>query len=170
MPQERKRVMKMWSRMLTLVVLTLMALALAACGGGGSSSGGATGGSGSGPVTLEIGSKGEELAFDKTELKVAAGQTVTIRFKNTSAVQQHNWVLIKGGDAEAAAIANAGLTAGPAANYLPADKSNIIAESPLANGNETVEVTFTAPAPGTYLYICTVPGHYPLMQGKLVVN
>jgi hypothetical protein len=79
--------MKMWSRMPTLVVLTLMALALAACGGG-SSSGGATGGSGSGPVTLEIGSKGEELAFDKTELKVAAGQTVTIRFKNNSAVQQ----------------------------------------------------------------------------------
>ncbi|MGQ9481007.1 MAG: plastocyanin/azurin family copper-binding protein, partial [Chloroflexus sp.] len=23
---------------------------------------------------------------------------------------------------------------------------------------------------GTCLYICTVPGHYPLMQGKLVVN
>ncbi|MBO9316133.1 MAG: auracyanin, partial [Chloroflexus sp.] len=65
--------MKMWSRMLTLVVLTLMALALAACGGGGSSSGGATGGSGSGPVTLEIGSKGEELVFDKTELRVSAG-------------------------------------------------------------------------------------------------
>ncbi|MBO9311910.1 MAG: auracyanin [Chloroflexus sp.] len=162
--------MKMWSRMLALVVLTVMALALAACGGGGSSSGGSAGGAGSGPIVIEIASKGEELVFDKTELRVSAGQVVTIRFKNTSAVQQHNWILIKGGDAEAAAIANAGLTAGPAANYLPADKSNIIAESPLANGNETVEVTFTAPAPGTYLYICTVPGHYPLMQGKLVVN
>ncbi|MBO9316752.1 MAG: auracyanin [Chloroflexus sp.] len=162
--------MKMWSRMLALVVLTVMALALAACGGGGSSSGGSAGGAGSGPIVIEIASKGEELVFDKTELRVSAGQVVTLRFKNTSAVQQHNWILIKGGDAEAAAIANAGLTAGPAANYLPADKSNIIAESPLANGNETVEVTFTAPAPGTYLYICTVPGHYPLMQGKLVVN
>nr|2AAN_A Chain A, auracyanin A [Chloroflexus aurantiacus] len=139
-------------------------------GGGGSSGGSTGGGSGSGPVTIEIGSKGEELAFDKTELTVSAGQTVTIRFKNNSAVQQHNWILVKGGEAEAANIANAGLSAGPAANYLPADKSNIIAESPLANGNETVEVTFTAPAAGTYLYICTVPGHYPLMQGKLVVN
>jgi azurin len=162
--------MKITLRMMVLAVLTAMAMVLAACGGGGSSGGSAGGGSGSGPVTIEIGSKGEELAFDKTELTVSAGQTVTIRFKNNSAVQQHNWILVKGGEAEAAAIANAGLSAGPAANYLPADKSNIIAESPLANGNETVEVTFTAPAPGTYLYICTVPGHYPLMQGKLVVN
>jgi azurin len=161
--------MKIWSRTLALVVLTAIAVALTACGGG-SSGGGSAGGAGSGPIVIEIASKGEELVFDKTELRVSAGQVVTLRFKNTSAVQQHNWILIKGGDAEAAAIANAGLTAGPAANYLPADKSNIIAASPLANGNETVEVTFTAPAPGTYLYICTVPGHYPLMQGKLVVN
>lgn len=162
--------MKITLRMMVLAVLTAMAMVLAACGGGGSSGGATGGGSGSGPVTIEIGSKGEELAFDKTELTVSAGQAVTIRFKNNSAVQQHNWILVKGGDAEAAAIANAGLSAGPAANYLPADKSNIIAEAPLANGNETVEVTFTAPAAGTYLYICTVPGHYPLMQGKLVVN
>ncbi len=153
-----------------LVVAMLAAMVLAACGGG--SSGGSTGGGAvsSGPVTIEIGSKGEELAFDKAELRVAAGQQVTLRFKNNSAVQQHNWILIKGGDAEAAAIANAGLSAGAAANYLPADKSNIIAESPLANGGETVEVTFTAPAAGTYLFICTVPGHYPLMQGKLITN
>lgn len=162
--------MKITLRMMVLAVLTAMAMVLAACGGGGSSGGSTGGGSGSGPVTIEIGSKGEELAFDKTELTVSAGQSVTIRFKNNSAVQQHNWILVKGGEAEAAAIANAGLSAGPAANYLPADKSNIIAESPLANGNETVEVTFTAPAAGTYLFICTVPGHYPLMQGKLVVN
>jgi azurin len=161
--------MKIWSRTLALVVLTAIAVALTACGGG-SSGGGSAGGAGSGPIVIEIASKGEELFFDKTELRVSAGQVVTLRFKNNSAVQQHNWILIKGGDAEAAAIANAGLTAGPAANYLPEDKSNIIAASPLANGNETVEVTFTAPAPGTYLYICTVPGHYPLMQGKLVVN
>jgi azurin len=161
--------MKILSRTLALVVLTAIAVALTACGGG-SSGGGSAGGAGSGPIVIEIASKGEELFFDKTELRVSAGQVVTLRFKNNSAVQQHNWILIKGGDAEAAAIANAGLTAGPAANYLPEDKSNIIAASPLANGNETVEVTFTAPAPGTYLYICTVPGHYPLMQGKLVVN
>ncbi len=164
--------MKIWLRLAMLAVLAALAMALTACGGGSGSGGssGSTGGASSGPVTLEIGSKGEELFFDKNELRVSAGQQVTLRFKNNSAVQQHNWILIKGGDAEAAAIANAGLTAGPAANYLPADQSNIIAATPLANGNETVEVTFTAPAPGTYLYICTVPGHYPLMQGKLIVN
>ncbi len=35
-------------------------------------------------------------------------------------------------------------------------------------GKETV--TFTAPEPGEYLVICTVSGHYPIMQGKLVVK
>ncbi|GIV94640.1 MAG: hypothetical protein KatS3mg056_3349 [Chloroflexus sp.] len=94
--------MKITLRMMVLAVLTAMAMVLAACGGGGSSGGSTGGGSGSGPVTIEIGSKGEELAFDKTELTVSAGQTVTIRFKNNSAVQQHNWILVKGGEAEAA--------------------------------------------------------------------
>lgn len=30
--------------------------------------------------------------------------------------------------------------------------------------------TFTAPAPGEYMVICTVSGHYPAMQGRLLVT
>ena len=44
------------------------------------------------------------------------------------------------------------------------------ASSPLKPG-ESGSVTFTAGAPGTYYYICTVPGHaLQGMQGKLIVK
>jgi len=161
-------------RMLMFAVLLGVSLILTACGGGGgnTSSGGNTSGSGGGSnaTTIDIGSAGENLAFDKETLTVPAGAQVTLNFKNNSSAQQHNWVLVNGGDDVASNVAQNGLTAGPEANYLPADKANVVASTPLANGGETQSVNFTAPAAGTYEYICTVPGHYPLMRGSLTVQ
>jgi plastocyanin len=37
-------------------------------------------------------------------------------------------------------------------------------------GNSQTTVTFTAPEPGEYMIICTVSGHYPAMQGRLLVT
>ena len=165
--------MKMFLRMLTLSMVLSLGLLLSACGGGGGSgSGGASSGgsSGGGATTLEVSTPGENLAFEPTTLSATAGQQVTVQFKNNSSAQQHNWVLVSGGEAEAKAVADAGLTAGAGANYLPADNANVAANTPLANGGETVEASFTAPAAGTYTFLCTVPGHYPLMQGTLTVN
>lgn len=161
-------------RMLTVAVVLGIALVLTACGGGGggAASGGTTsgGGAAAGGTTIEIGSAGENLAFDKTTLTATAGQQVTVNFKNNSSAQQHNWVLVNGGEDVGAAVANAGLTAGPEANYLPSDKAQIVGATPLANGGETTSISFTAPAAGTYEYICTVPGHYPLMKGTMTVQ
>ncbi len=169
--------MKTNLRMLMLAALMAISLALTACGnnnagGGGTTGGGTTGGgtAGGGATALEIGSDGENLAFDKTTLTASAGQQVTVSFTNNSAVQQHNWVLVNGGEAEAQAVADAGLTAGLEADYLPADKANVIANTEVLDGGGTGEASFTAPAAGSYLYICTVPGHYPLMQGTLTVT
>lgn len=166
--------MKMNLRKLAFGMILGLALLLSACGGGGG--GGTQGSTGSGgttaagPVKLQIGSDGENLAFDKTTLTVQSGQEVTLEFKNNSVAQQHNWVLIKGDDAVATQIAKDGLVAGLEADYLPTDQSNIIAHTGVLEGGQTGSVTFTAPAPGTYIYLCTVPGHYPLMQGKLIVQ
>lgn len=162
--------MKINLRMLMLAVVLGVSLLLSACGGGGGGAASGGGGGATGPLTIDIGSDGENLAFDKTTLTAAAGQQVTLNFKNNSAVQQHNWVLVKGGEDVAKPIADAGLTAGAAAQFLPADLSNVIAHTKVLNGGESESITFTAPAAGTYLYICTVPGHYPLMQGTLTVN
>ena len=46
----------------------------------------------------------------------------------------------------------------------------VLAFTPLAAPKQAAEVTFTAPAPGKYPYICTFPGHYLLMKGVLTVT
>lgn len=167
--------MKLNMRMLALVLVLGIGLLLTACGGGGGGTqtgGGQTGGATGAPepVTIQIGSDGENLAFDKKELTVKTGQQVTLEFKNNSVAQQHNWVLVKGGESVATQIANDGLVAGLEKDYLPEDQSNIIAHTGVVEPQASASITFTAPAAGTYLYICTVPGHYPLMQGTLIVQ
>ena len=57
--------------------------------------------------------------------------------------------------------------------YIPAaKKASILANTKLAGGGETVEVTFTAPTePGEYTYICSFPGHVSGgMKGTLTVR
>ena len=123
------------------------------------------------PVTeLQVASVGNTMKFDKETLTVKTGARVHLSFHSNStiAVMPHNWALVKPGTE--AAVALAGLNKGESAGYIdPA--SDVIAYTPLAKPpNETVDVTFTAPAPGTYPYICTVPGHYVVMHGKLIVS
>lgn len=138
---------------------------------GGAAPGGAA--PAAGGTSLDIGAKGEQLLFDKNTLgPVPAGAQVSVKFNNTSTINQHNWILLKvSDDAAASALANAGAATGPAANYLPQDMANVVAHTALLNPGASETVTFTAPAPGTYMYICTVPGHYVAgMKGTLTVQ
>ena len=153
--------MKLTTRFAFVGLAALMVAVLAACGTSGGTSGGGTTGS--------VESDGENLAYKPTTLSVAAGQAVTVTFKNSSTSQQHNWVLIKGGDAEAQKVDDAAVEAGEAKNYVPADPNvvssvNILA--PGASGTASVNV----PA-GSYIYICTFPGHYAAgMKGTLTAQ
>jgi len=106
---------------------------------------------------LDIGSRGEELKFDQDSLTATAGAPVTVRFRDNSASQQHNWVLVRPGTKDA--VANYGLAAGAANDWIQQGDTNVIASTRLANAGQTVEVQFTAPAAGTYQYLCTFPGH-----------
>jgi azurin len=95
---------------------------------------------------------------------------VKVTFKNGSAAQQHNWVLVKGGDDVAMKVDEAGVTAGAATGYIPQDP-NIIANVKLLNANETGTAEFTAPAAGTYTFLCTFPGHFAAgMKGTFTVS
>lgn len=124
---------------------------------------------GSQEVKLELASVGETMAFDKKELTVPAGSKVTVVLKNnaTSPVMTHNFVLVQKGKVE---------EIGTAALSVPADKGHmpvnaaILANTPLAKPGETVTVTFDAPAPGVYEFLCTTPGHYALMRGTFTVQ
>jgi azurin len=143
---------------------------LSACGGGGTSAG-SGGAAAAQEVTLEIGSKGDELLFDKAELTAPAGAKVTLKFKNNASAasgNKHNWVLAKAGQADA--IAADGIAAGEASNYLKAGDNRVIANTKLIEAGKEDTVTFTAPAAGSYDFICTFPGHNVAMKGKLVVQ
>ena len=124
-----------------------------------------------GEVTeLKIASVGNTMAFNTASMTVKTGTKVKVTFQNvaTMAVLVHNWVLVKPGTE--AKAASDGLDAGEKQNYVAPNDANVLASTKLAKGGETVEVTFTAPAPGTYPFICTMPGHYIMMKGKFIVT
>jgi azurin len=140
---------------------------LAACGGGGAAAPKAD----APPVTLDIGSKGDELVYDKTELSATAGSKITVNLKNNASAasgNKHNWILVKAGQVDA--VAADGIAAGDAAGYVKAGDTRIIAQIGLIEAGKTGSITFDAPAAGTYDFICTFPGHNIGMKGKLVIK
>ncbi|MEM9157646.1 MAG: azurin [Verrucomicrobiota bacterium] len=121
-------------------------------------------------VNIELGSN-DMMQFDKTELRAPAGSNVTLTLKHTGKLPKmsmgHNFVLLKQGTDLAAFGAK---SAAAAANeYIP-EGDEIIAHTKLIGGGESASVTFKAPAAGTYDFICSFPGHYAIMKGKLIVE
>jgi azurin len=121
-------------------------------------------------VELAIGSVANTMTFDKAALSAPTGAQVHLTLKNNSTMTTlpHNWVLVKTGSE--ASVAAAGLKYGLPAGYIDVNDTDMIVHTPLAKPGESTEVTFTAPDPGKYPYICTVPGHYMLMKGVLTVT
>jgi azurin len=123
--------------------------------------------------TLNI--EGNDLMkFNVTEMKVAADCTeVEVVLKHTGklpvATMGHNWVLTK--TADVAPVANAGVTAGLAKDYLPAGDARIIVHTKMVGGGESTSVKFPTSKltkGGDYSFFCSFPGHYGLMKGKLI--
>ena len=121
-------------------------------------------------VELQIESLANTMTFDKKALTVPTGAEVHLVFKNNANVSTlpHNWVLVKPGTE--ASVAAAGLKLGDQAGYFDVRDKDALVHTPMAKPGESSEVTFTAPEPGSYPYICTVPGHYMMMKGVLAVT
>ncbi|MCF0050156.1 azurin [Dyadobacter sp. LJ53] len=115
----------------------------------------------------------DAMQFDLKEIKVKAGQkvklTLTHSGKLAKAAMGHNWVLLKPGTDVAAFGSKA--AAARETEYIPkSEAASIIAHTKLVGGGESDTVEFTAPAKGTYTYICSFPGHYALMKGTFIVE
>lgn len=96
---------------------------------------------------------------------------LTTRSKLPAAAMAHNWLLLTM-NADAEAFASAAAQAKDN-DYVPAGMMDqIIAQTGLAAGGETTEVTFTVPEEaGEYDFICTFPGHFTTgMRGTLTVE
>jgi azurin len=118
-------------------------------------------------VELSISSDGDFLAFKPDELTAPAGATVRLMFHHAGQIisQEHNWVLVFPGQAEA--VDKAGEAAGEANNFVPKGDTRVIAATPLCGKGETAMVEFTAPPPGDYPFFCSNPGHAEDMHGIL---
>ncbi len=118
--------------------------------------------------TINIGTK-PGLKYDQAELKVKAGSKVKLTFTNNDDMP-HNFVVVPEG--QAIAVGEMGTKLG-----LQAVKLSYIANTPKILFNTTLvgpgspqTIYFVAPKPGKYTYVCTVPGHFYVMQGTLIVE
>ena len=55
-------------------------------------------------------------------------------------------------------------------NEYISDRDQVIAHTKLIGGGESDTITFDAPEKGTYEFICSFPGHYMSMKGKLIIK
>lgn len=87
----------------------------------------------------------------------AAGTEVTLNLDNQGGLE-HSWAIVKK-DTEL-----------PMPFLADEYKDLILWASTNVQAGQKPTETFTAPEVGEYLVICTVAGHFPVMQGKLVVQ
>lgn len=96
---------------------------------------------------------------DQPTWSVAADNTVSLSLSNQGGLR-HNWAIVEAG-ADVPEPFREG-------NGSHADL--LLFDSGKFSGGESGMAVFQAPTAGTYQVICTVAGHYPSMQGTLVVE
>ena len=125
--------------------------------------------------TIEI-TGGDDMKFSLTQITAKPGEQLRVVLKSAGKMPKvamaHNFVLLKAG-VDAAAFNTAAMNA-RATDFIPPDqKGQVLAATPgLVGPDETVEVTFKAPAkPGDYTFVCSFPGHFAAgMKGILTVK
>ncbi|QTN33256.1 cupredoxin domain-containing protein [Akkermansiaceae bacterium] len=117
----------------------------------------------------------DQMQYSIKAFEVTEGQKVVLSFKHIgqlpAAAMGHN-VVILAADTAVPAFAT---KCAPAreTGFIPQDeesKKQIIAHTKMLGGGESDEITFTAPAPGNYPFICSFPGHFAIMQGVMTVK
>ena len=122
---------------------------------------------------VAIGSN-DAMQFDKQEIRIAADCTqVKLTLRHTGAlpteVMGHNWVLTTTANLEALATAAGKLPA--SSDHVPKGDARVLAASKVVGGGQSTTFTFSTSAlrkGGDYTFFCSVPGHWMMMQGKLV--
>ena len=112
----------------------------------------------------------DQMKFDKKIIRVNSNQKVTLTLNHNGrfpAISMgHNFVLIKKDvDVNEYALRAAGARN---SEYIP-EGDNEIAYTKMLGGGESDTITFDAPEPGKYVFICSFPGHYQLMMGEFIV-
>jgi azurin len=127
------------------------------------------------PCRLDI-SGNDQMQYDKQQLSAPAScKEITVTLHHSGKLPKqtmgHDWVLVNAADL--AAVANAGVGAGIANDYIAPGDKRVIAHTRLVGGGESASVTFdtTLLKKGvSYAYLCTFPGHNALMHGTFTLT
>jgi len=113
------------------------------------------------------------LQYAQKELRVKAGAKVALTFRNLDPSMPHNVAIVAPDRLTKIMDASMKLAASPdglAKHYVPEDKG-VIALSPMLQSGNSYVMYFRSPRkPGFYPFLCTFPGHWYVMKGKLIVE
>jgi azurin len=115
----------------------------------------------------------DNMRFDKELFKVHTGKKIILSFRNTSSpsntAMSHNVVILKPG-IDLADFADAARNA-QSEQYIPSSLGSLmIAHTKLLAGGGSDQTEFTISQPGVYPFICSFPGHWGTMQGKIIAE
>jgi len=120
------------------------------------------------PFRITIGTVQDKMIYDKKEFSVEAGKSVQVTFVNND-FAPHNLLFVKPGTAdEVANLAIALGNDGFKKQWRP-DTPKILWGSTMIDYEQKTVISFTAPEPGDYPYVCTFPGHALMMRGTMHV-
>ena len=118
----------------------------------------------------------DAIRYDQRSVTVSAAcKDITINLAHAGKlpVQTMGHNLVVAESASVQAVAQDGLKAGLAGNYVKAGDPRVIASTRMIGGGESAHTTFPGSAlkaGGSYRFFCTAPGHVSLMTGQLIVK
>ena len=117
----------------------------------------------------------DTMQFDKREFTVKSGEKVELEFKNIGKLPKiamgHNLVILKQGISSLKFGQKVMSLGASASNVLPeGSMEDVIAATKLLGPGESETISFTAPEPGDYQFVCSFPGHFAMMRGIMVVK
>jgi azurin len=114
----------------------------------------------------------DDMRFDVRKIEVTAGQKVRLTLNHLGKLDKkimgHNVVILKNGVKASSFAVKAASSKDN--DYIPVGTSDVIAHTKMIGGGESTVIEFIAPKKGTYNYICSFPGHFAMMKGKLIVE
>lgn len=112
------------------------------------------------------------MKYNRSRITVTAGQEVELTLKHVGKLAKeimgHNLVILKPGTDVATFAAKA--IEAKDNDYIPEGSTEVLFHTKMLGGGESDTITFTAPAKGSYDFICSFPGHFGMMKGTLMVE
>ena len=115
----------------------------------------------------------DTMMYSKNSFEIKSGQKLKLTFKNIGKLPKvamgHNIVILKNSVDLVKFCSEA--VKFPTNEYFPKGREkDVIGRTKLLGPGEEDTIYFMAPEPGTYEYVCTFPGHFALMKGKMIVK